>query len=104
MICMNKSCEKTHSRADKDTTYLGFEELVEKIWKKRTRLTEASGGSGDLTGERVSTGKCLFGGRSGGGLGYEGGGRAVTIIFKEEEQWCIKPRNDVGRSGDTTDE
>lgn len=65
--------------------------------QRRTRLTEASGGSGGsggLTGG-VSIGRCLFGGGSGGSLGCERGGRAVTI-FKEEEQCCIKPRNDDG--------
>ncbi|KAH0871043.1 hypothetical protein HID58_078065, partial [Brassica napus] len=110
----------THSRPDKDTTCIPQEKNIDKettcITQKKnatcgedleevtkiqrgTRLTEASGGSGGsagLTGERVSAGKCLFGGGSEGDLGCDGGGRAVTIIFKEEEQCCIKPRNDNG--------
>ncbi|KAL0695341.1 hypothetical protein Bca4012_062521 [Brassica carinata] len=64
-----------------------------------TEASGGSGGSGGLTGEKVSTGKCFYGSRSGGDLGCEGGGRAVTIIFKEEEQGCIKQRNVGGGSG-----
>lgn len=35
-------------------------------------------------------------GGSGGGLGCEGSGRAVTNILTEEEQGCIKQRNNGG--------
>ncbi|KAL0773169.1 hypothetical protein Bca101_038320 [Brassica carinata] len=78
---------------DKDSVTTCGEELEEV---KRTRLTETSGGSGGSSGLTggVSIGRCLFRTGSERGLGCKREGRAVTIIFKEEEQCCIKPRND----------